>query len=223
MSSLEFNTEAERPQGVHLTLHLINGRRLVFEQIDPHKAEVLLEHLRPERIFSQKNLLIANHASVTVIPSRDVERIDLRSPLVKSWHGGSLTRATQEVDVEQYARLLSRPYTPPNPDARRPDPPREIGICVELRSGEQLTLISHPLPGDAVGAGRDPMLTPDDAAVFLQHLSERPVVIGALQDGHGVFLLNPLNAMRFEISPPPPVHLLATVWSMEPVEPVLIK
>lgn len=223
MSFPEFDTEASQVSGVHLTLHLTDGRRLSFQQPDPQKAEALLEHLRPERIFSQKNLLIASAASVTVIPAREVERIDLRSSKVASWHSGSLNGMTAEVDAAEFERIASRPYSPPNLGARRPDPPKEIGVAIELRSGAEITLVARPFSRVAMDVGSDPMLIPDDAAAFLQHLSERPVVIGELRDQRGVFLVNPMNALRFEISPPPPVHLLPTVWSMEPIEPVGIK
>ncbi|MGC4043168.1 MAG: hypothetical protein QM758_05145 [Armatimonas sp.] len=204
---------------IQLTIHLTSGGKQQFLQTDPELAEALLEHLRPERIFTQPQILIAGTDAVTVLAADSVERIDLCSDPLPDWpHRVGITDI-HEILEEDFQRIQRRehklPSERPVPGSGNPPPPLELGVAAELRSGAVAHMSVHPRPPQNLGDGvADTPLTPDDARAFLRHLFDRSVVFGRMEENAGVFLINPANAVRFVLTPPPPVQSLPSVWPM---------
>ncbi|HVK03610.1 MAG TPA: hypothetical protein VM490_09050, partial [Armatimonadaceae bacterium] len=101
---------------LHLTLHLVSGGRYQFVQSDPDRAQGILDQVRPERLFAQKQLLIAADEVVTVVPTENVERIDLRSDPLPDWTPlAPNVLSVSEITEESYLRILRREPPPPPP------------------------------------------------------------------------------------------------------------
>ncbi|HVK07121.1 MAG TPA: hypothetical protein VM490_26875, partial [Armatimonadaceae bacterium] len=100
-----------------------------------------------------------------------------------------------------------------------------IGVLVEMRSGA-ITYVSvrmkRPDDGTAAaaadGAASPPPAmerpTPEDSRLFLQHLFDRSVLFGRMDDDQGIFLLNPAIAVRCALTPPPPLPPGTGIWHM---------
>jgi hypothetical protein len=202
---------------VHLTLHLVSGEQQQFVQTDPDAAQNLLDHLRPERIFAQKQFMIAGDDTVSLLPTEKVERVDLRTTTLPEWPHHDEFAAVTEISGETFRRIQSREPLPPPPlvlgRPMPPAPPAEIAVGVSMPSGATTYMsIRTKLPARTSG----PVLRPtaDDTRLHLQHLCTRPVLFGNLEDEQGVFLLNPSAAVRFTLAPPPP-QTLAGAWEMQ--------
>ena len=200
---------------IHLTLHLVNGKQRPFVQPESQAAQNLLNHLRPERIFAQKQFLISGKDSVTIIPSENVERVDFRSDPLPGWAHSETIHSVHEVSAEEFLQIQRRepPAAPLVLGRPMPPPPAQFGLLVELRSGLMTYLSIRPkLPI----AGGPPVVkpTPEDTRLFLQHLFTRPILFGNMIDDQGIFLLNPANAVRFTLTPPPP-EPSAGSWMLE--------
>ena len=190
---------------LHLTLHLVNGGRQQFVQTETETANHLLDHFRPERLFAQKQVLLQGDDSVTILPTENIERIDLRSEPLPVWTHTEFISSIEEITEEDFLRILRREQAAPRKVLGRavPAPPSEIGAMAELRSGKIVYLSVRRKPPIAAGGPITPP-TPDDLRLLLQHMFTRPVLFGAGADGQSLFLLNPANVLRYTLTPTPP-------------------
>jgi hypothetical protein len=192
---------------LQLTLHLVNGSRKQFVQTDPDTAQKILDQLRPERFFAQKQLHLFSDESITLIPLEHIERVDLQTDPLPVWPHNERIHGVDEITEEDFLRIQRREPPPPPPVVLgRPmpaKPPLQIGILVEFRSGCTAYLSVYPrMPEAAIRSSEVP--TSEDMSLFFQHLFARPVLFGKMEDEEGIFLLNPANVIRFTLAPPPP-------------------
>lgn len=202
---------------LHLTLCLVNGGRQFLLQTEPVVAQGLLDTLRPERLFAQKQFQFVGGDYVTVIPSESIEKIELRSDPVPDWPYRETVLSVQEVSEEEFQRIRRREI-PTHTNALGQIVTvqvAQIGLAVELRSGATIYLRLRLRRTTDTDSEMNPP-TVDDVRFFLQHLFSQPVLFGELEDNQGVFLINPANAVRFTITPPPPAPLLGA-WVMQSV------
>ena len=61
---------------VEIQIHLIDGTVSRFVVDRPGAAQVLIDSIHPNKIFSQRNLLIAGSQSMTAYPTAAVARLD---------------------------------------------------------------------------------------------------------------------------------------------------
>jgi hypothetical protein len=227
---------------LHLTVQLISGDRQVFVQTDPNTAQHVLNQIRPERLFAQRHFIIAGAGAATIIPTESVERVEVRTDPLPDWpYFPPDVAGIEEITEEAFRRVQRRGQPPPVRVLGRllPAPRPEMAILVRVRSGAATYLrvrLRRPFAGD--GAGRSvpdviseavaevvaeavawevvpahPQVTAEDAHRFLSHLFARPVLFGRTEDGDGLFLLNPANAVSFTLAPPPPGSV-AGAWPM---------
>lgn len=186
---------------LHLTLRLISGGRMQFLQSDPDAAQRILETMQPDRVFAQKPILLTSGESMTIIPTDTIERIDVRSEPLPDWRHPLGITVVEEIAEDAFARIQRRePPPPPRPGAA-PPVPAEIGVAVELRSGNIVYLSVRPDLSTEDDALARPERTPDDTRILLEHLFERPVLFGRSEGEDAFFLINPANAVRFTLAP----------------------
>ncbi len=190
---------------LHITAHLINGRRQQFLQRDAKTAQQVLDQLRIDRVFAQKHFIFASEDSVTVIPSDSIERLEVRADFPPPLPHNAPIMSVAEVTEDDFNRAHRAPDEDNGP---------KIFMLAELRSGTTMYLRFHLEPR---GNGR-PELTPDDSGRFLTHLFTRPVVFGTTEDRLGIFLLHPATIDRFTIAPAPPVETPGS-WAMNRYAP----
>ena len=224
---------------LHLTVQLISGDCQRFIQTDPGAARHILDQIRPEQLFAQRHFILSGRGAATVIPTESVERVEVRTDPLPDWpyHPADVI-GIDEITEEEFQRAQRR--EPPRPvrvlGRQMPAPRTDLAILVRTRSGAanylrvrrrhdsgagratsdvvakavaevvaEAAAWSIPTPRQAV--------TAEDSHRFLSHLFDRPVLFGRTEDGDGLFLLNPANAVSFTLTPPPPGSV-AGAWPM---------
>jgi len=185
---------------LHITTHLVNGKRQHFLQKNAHEAQHILDQVRLDRLFAQKHFTFASDDSITIIATESVERLDVRADFLPTPPHSAPIVSVEEVAEDEFQhahRSLDENERP------------KVVMLVELRSGAVMYLRVRFAPFD----GERPEFTPDDSRLFLTHLFTRPVLFGTTEDGQGLFLLQPGAIDRFTIAPAPPVSTPGS-WAM---------
>lgn len=177
-----------RPAYLDLRVWLTSGSCEKFVQTDAEAAEQMIEQVHPERVFARRHLALSGSDFLTAFPADSIERIELRLYPVPVWPQHPAVEDIAAVSLETF-RQLRRHQQPGG---------RNLAALAEMRSGAVSLLrirLSEP-PSE-----RDARSSALEAGRFLSHLFTGPALFGRL-DG-GLFLLNPINIIRFAVSPAP--------------------
>jgi hypothetical protein len=192
-----------------IEVHLSDGRVEKFLQDNLQEAQHILDHIQPNKLFSQPLLVIAEEYATTVYRSEEVERIDLITDIPLNWPYYHDVSDIVEITPEEF----SRRFVPENYHFLRsgapPIPGEKFTLFVEIESSSGKRLIVQV---DTHISVSDSQLTPMDRGVFIHQLLSAASLHARRLEG-GMILLNPAKIMRVVFYPgpalPPPGTWLA--------------
>lgn len=190
---------------LEIQIHLSDGGITGFVQYEPPIIRQILDNIHPERVFTQRHLILTADHSLTVYPCSAVARIDLVMEGYPDWPFHRNVRDIVEIsDHEFRERFASR--------VRRVDADGATRVFgeLELTNGQRLfrEVSLKPLEEDA-----DREIVPEDYTLFLYQLLSGPVLV-CRRRGGGAILVNPQHVVRMTFYPGPvktPVN--AWQWS----------
>jgi hypothetical protein len=184
-----------------ILVRLTNGHTARFRQEDAEAARQLLNILKPDRLFAQRQLLIAGGDALTAFLCGVIEGIDLVTDDPPDWPFHRHMVGIWEITQEEFRRLSGVPDRPPIALDRGP-----VFLEIEMVSGRRVCLkLRLDLP-----TVRPLSL---DIAVLMQQFFAGPS-LHAVRHGGGVILLNPANIVRILARPVPP-EMPPGVWPAE--------
>lgn len=186
---------SERAVPLEIHVHLVDGSVARFLQADAVLARRILDLPRPERLFSQPQLLISGPSAASLIPTAAIVRLDVLSAELGHWG------AVRDADfmVESHADEYRQHRSDAAPTLRGlPDEPPPLVLYREivLSNGERVYSKTSGLP--APGAERAAL----DHAMMVRHSLDAP--LGHRRAEGGLTLLNPAHIARLTMHPGPP-------------------
>lgn len=169
-------------------VHLTSGQSTHFLQ-DTDTARQLLDRLRPDRLFAERLLIIADDDALTVYPSDGIERVDLIMDGLPDWPFRHNFVGIQELLEDDFRRRShARSGTPPDADNA------SIFLEIEMVSGRKARLeilLDAPV--------RTPPSALDLGLLIQQFFAGHGLY--ARRDGGGAVLLNPANIVGIHVRP----------------------
>lgn len=198
------------PSPLEIHIHLCDSNIARFVQCDPQISCRLLDRIQPDKVFTQRQLILADDNSVTVYPCSAVARIDF---VMEGFPGWPFHRNVIDV-MEITEKEFKARYDPRNSRTERPFQPGEI-VCVfgemELDNGERIFReVWIQVPRADLESERLPM----DRNIFFQQLCLAPNLY-VRRRGGGAILINPEHLVRMTFYPGP-ADMPANAWNVQP-------
>ncbi|MBB6051436.1 hypothetical protein [Armatimonas rosea] len=183
---------------LEIDIRLSNGNKTRFVQSQRETAKRVVEHLHPERLFAQKQLILAGEHSLSVYPCAAIERIDFLTEDFPTW---SFPRnITDIVEIPESDFLAHYDLNTARGQRRfRPGESFRVYSELELTSGQQLFREIHLLiPPEEPG----PEILPIDRTIIFQQLCHAPS-LHLRRSGGGMIVINPSHLVRMTFYPGP--------------------
>jgi hypothetical protein len=181
------------PAYVEIHVHSIDGYVSAFVQNDSEAVRRLLDHVQPNKIFEQRQLVVASAHSMTVFPCASIARVDLVMDGYPDWEFHFGVSSVQEITEEEF-RQRYRPRRDPDPRLLPPGAPVTVFAEIELANGERLFTEIHTHLEARL---------PLEQSIFFQQLLTAPSLYSRKLGG-GAILLNPATIVRLTFYPGPP-------------------
>lgn len=194
-----------QPAYVEIHIHSIDGYVAAFLQNDPEGVRRLLDHIQPNKIFEQRQLIVSSAHSLAVFPCASIARVDLVMDGYPDWEFHFGASSVQEITEEEF-RQRYRPGSAPDPRLLQAGAPVTAFSEIELANGERLFTEIH--------THLEPRL-PLEQSMFVQQILSAPSLYSRRLGG-GAILLNPANVVRMAFHPGPPT-LLPNALPAEPL------
>ncbi len=180
-----------------IRVHLSNGHCADFVQSHPETARLLLDSLHPDRVFSQRAIVIAAAGEFTAFSSAAIDVIELVTEPVPDWPHYRHVASSREITQSEFR---ARPFHGNLP----PTGPPLLFIEIEMRGGRTLfiEIQVEPLPVE--------MLTPLDLDRMIQQFFGGSCLHTRRRDG-GVLMINGANIVRWH-SRSVPLGMQPTAW-----------
>lgn len=191
---------------LEIRIHLEDGRVAVFHQEDAQKAQRLLDHIQPGKLFAPPILGLGSATKMTAFQSRLVTRVDVIATTLPAWpfYGGVVD--LQEITRENFENetRADRSQEPSVEEAARLQIPIQVYSELEMVSGERIFLrVCLKLQ----------QRLPLEQGLFMQHLFASTGLY-ARRLGGGMVIVNPANVVRMALYPGSPT-LPPGVWDAE--------
>ena len=196
------------PAYVEIHIHSIDGHVSAFLQNDPEAVRRLFDHVQPNKIFEQRQLVVASAHSLTVFPCASIARVDLVMDGYPDWEFHYGVSSVQEITEEEF-RQRYQPSRDPDPRLLPAGAPVIAFGEIELANGERLFTEIHT---------HIEARLPLEESIFLQQLLSAPSLYSRKLGG-GAILLNPANIVRLTFYPGPP----STPPNALPAEPLSLE
>jgi hypothetical protein len=193
------------PAYVEIHIHSNDGFVSAFLQNDPEAVRRLFDHVQPNKIFEQRQLVVASAHSMTVFPSASIARVDLVMDGYPDWEFHFGVSSVQEITEEEFQQRYR-----PNRDPDQRLLPEGAAVTafaeIELANGERLFTEIHTHVESRL---------PIEQSMFVQQILSAPSLYSRKLGG-GAILLNPANIVRMTFYPGPP----STPPNALPAEPL---
>jgi hypothetical protein len=181
---------------VEIQIHLIDGSVSRFVVDKPGAAPDLIASIQPNKLFTQRNILIAGSRSMTAYPTAAVARVDF---VMDGFPGWQFYHNLQDVMQITHEEFLAR-FNPENVDVDRTDRvvvPGDTSVAwgdIELNNAERLYTEARFVAQPAM---------PIDRSMLFEQLFESHYLYSRRRGG-GAILINPANIVRLTFYPGPP-------------------
>ncbi len=183
---------------LEIQVHLSDNNIACFRQSNPEVVQGILAHLQPDKIFTQRQLILADDHSVTVYPCSAVARVDFVMEGYPNWPFHRNVTDIVEITRDEFQAR----YDPQTLRAGRRFLPGETACAfgeMELANGQSIFREVHYLvPPSEPGQERLPM----DRNVFFHQLFTAPSLHMRRRGGGGI-LINPAHLLRVTFYPGP--------------------
>lgn len=186
---------------LEISIHLEDGKVVRFAAADSLEARRIVQHLQPERLFTDRLLVLGDATSMTTVPLNKVVRIDLAMDEYPSWpfhHGAQDVREITEQEFRAQYRVDA--YNLGEPSSAIAE---RISIYQELELSD----------GEHVWAElevRREQIMPQDLEVLLQQFFTSGGI--HFRRAHrGVSIVNTAHILRLTVYPAP-LHLPPGAW-----------
>lgn len=185
------------PSALEFHIYATDGEVTRFVQDDAAEAQKILSQIQPNRLFAQKQIIIAGLRSLNAFQTSAVGRIDLIMEGHPGWpfHHG-ISDAVQITEAEFRERY-------------RPEETGTTRTGQEITPGQSVTLFAAVDLLDCEGVylevstkAQSETLTPIDTGLLIQQFFAQPV-LHARRQGGGAILINPANVVRLTFFPGP--------------------
>jgi hypothetical protein len=193
------------PAYIEIHVHSVDGHVSAFLQNDPEAVRRLFDHVQPNKIFEQRQLVVASAHSLTVFPSASIVRVDLVMDGYPDWEFHFGVSLVQEITEEEFQDRY-RPSQDPDPRLLPPGAPVIAFAEIELVNGERLITEIHTHLEARL---------PLEQSIFFQQILTVPSLYSRKLGG-GAILLNPASIVRMTFYPGPP----STPPNALPAEPL---
>jgi hypothetical protein len=176
-----------------MTLHLNDGRLVVFSRKDERESEELLNAIAPSEVFSRKALILRNEESLSLFPTDKIARLEF-SQMISQWTDpDEVMQADQIADYDfQWLRETLSAVKRQFPENRRLDD-SILAADLELANSEHLFLrVEFSAP---TGNGNPKEL-------LIDRILNTGGLIVRLREG-GFTTINPKSVVRLTLYPMP--------------------
>jgi len=179
---------------VDIAIYLVDGNIVKFEQEDAAKAAGLLDHVHPDKVFSQPVLVIAGLYSVTAIPSASIVRVDVNIAHEPGWSFHFNAKDVVAISEQEFGDWQSR-----QSEWETRLTPREPGDLyitygrIEMRNGQNL-YVEVKVEAD--------LRMPLDRSLMIRNLFSAHSLHARRREG-GAVIINPQNIVRYTFFPGP--------------------
>jgi len=174
---------------LEIRIHPSNGGIQRFPQYDPQAIQQTLDRIQPERLFAQREIILATDYSQTVYPASAIARLDLVMDGFPAWPFHRNVADIIEITQSEFARGFASHL--PRVEA---DGTTRVFSEMELTNGQRLFREVRLKPSRANTEAEQETL-PDDQALFLHQLLSRHGLWCRLRGG-GAVLINPAHLVR---------------------------
>lgn len=192
---------SETSSSLEIRIHLTNGNVESFVQSDHAAIRQILDNLQPQKIFSQRNLILAGSFSMTAYACSAITMVELVMDGFPEWPFPHGTKDIREITKDEFWER----YRPGQDEKFVREQPRKVGETQVGYSELELTSGKHIY--SEVQAEVSPQL---DRIHYINQLLSASCVF-ARRHGGGVTLVNMANVARFGFHPGPP-ETPKTAW-----------
>ena len=196
------------PSYVEIHIHSIDGHISAFTQSDPEAVRRVFDHIQPNKIFEQRQLVVASGHSMAVFPCAAIVRLDVVMDGFPDWEFHFGVSDVQEITEEEF-RQRYHPGHGRDPLLLPPGAPVTAFGEIELANGERLFTEIH--------THVEPRLPVEESIFFQQILSAHSLY--SRKQGGGAILINPANIVRLTFYPGP----ASTPPNALPAEPLSLE
>jgi hypothetical protein len=191
------------PASLEIQVHLSDGSITGFVLCEPETIQQTLDHIRPDRVFTQRQIILATDHALTVYPCSAVARVDLVMEGFPDWppfprNVSDIVEISPREFRERFASRIRRVNL---------DGSSRVFGELELTNGQRLFREVHLKPPPP-NAERE--FLPQDYTLFLHQLLSAPV-LHCRRRGGGAILVNPEHLVRMTFYPGP-VNTPANAW-----------